>query len=208
LDSAADDPEVPSLRKLILGSASPRRRRLLEEAGWAVDQQPPVIDDGLLPLHAATPEATVAALAWFKAAQMALPVGEAVAAIAADTLCVAGNRLLGKPVDRNEASAMLRQLLSGRHQTLTGVCIRHRDGRRQLFVDAATVDMQAPAPEEIESYLDSEAWRGKAGGYNLVDRQAAGWPIRCFGDPTTVMGLPMQRLSPILDALDDPRAAG
>jgi len=46
----------------------------------------------------------------------------------------------------------------------------------------------------MQQYLDEEAWRGKAGAYNLQDRIDAGWPIKCEGDPSTVMGLPMRRL--------------
>jgi len=189
------------MRRVILGSASPRRRRLLAEAGWTVDQRPPAIDDGELRIEAGTPEATVAALAWFKAAQLGSPDGDAVVSIAADTICAVGDRLLGKPVDRRDAADMLARLAPGRHRTLTGVCVLGRDGSRRLFVDSATVAMDAIDPAVIEAYLDSEAWRGKAGGYNLADRVAAGWPVHCTGDPTTVMGLPMRRLGPMLDEL-------
>ncbi len=196
------------MRTVILGSASPRRRRLLEAAGWNVDQQPPAIDDGLLRMDADSAEATVAALAWFKAAQMAVPGGNVLASIAADTVCAVGSRLLGKPEDRSDAADMLRRIAPGRHRTLTGVCVRDRDGRRHLFVDAATVEFAELSPEALEHYLDSEEWRGKAGAYNLADRQAAGWPIRCTGDPSTVMGLPMSRLQPMLESMAAAVGAG
>jgi septum formation protein len=187
--------------RVILGSASPRRRRLLAEAGWIVDQRPPDIDDGELRIDAGSPEATVAALAWFKAAQLGPPDGEAIASIAADTVCAAEGRILGKPVDRADAAAMLQLMAPGRHRTLTGVCVQGRDGSRHLFVDAAIVEMDAIDPESLASYLDSGEWHDKAGGYNLADRVDAGWPIRCTGDPTTVMGLPMRRLQPMLEQL-------
>ena len=54
---------------------------------------------------------------------------------------------------------------------------------------------------EIERYVSAGGWRGKAGGYNLAERLAAGWPIRCEGDPTSVMGLPMARVAPLLREL-------
>ncbi len=189
------------MSRVILGSASPRRRRLLEEAGWTVEQRPPAIDDGELMIDTGTPEATVAALAWFKAAQLGPPEGDAVASIAADTVCVVRNEILGKPGDQADAARMLGLMAPGRHRTLTGVCVLGRNGGRRLFVDAATVEMDAIEPASLQTYLDSAEWRGKAGGYNLADRVAAGWPVRCWGDPTTVMGLPMRRLLPILAEL-------
>jgi septum formation protein len=174
---------------------------LLAEAGWDVEQRPPAIDDGALRIDAGTPEATVAALAWFKAAQVGPPDGDALASIAADTVCVVDGRILGKPVDRDDAAGMLARMAPGRHRTVTGVCVLGREGSRRLFVDGATVEMAEIDPVAMQAYLDSEEWRGKAGGYNLADRVAAGWPVRCIGDPATVMGLPMRRLLPMLEDL-------
>lgn len=192
--------------RVILGSASPRRRRLLEGAGWHVDQRPPAIDDGALAIDAATPEAIVAALAWFKAAQLEPPFGEACAAIAADTVCAIGNRILGKPRDRADASAMLRLLAGSDHRTLTGVCVLDRQGGRHLFVDAATVVMGDLDDAMLKAYLETGDWSDKAGGYNLADRLEAGWPIRCEGDPSTVMGLPLRRIVPMLESLERKRS--
>lgn len=189
------------MRGVILGSASPRRRLLLEEAGWRVEQRPPAIDDGRLEIDAGTPEATVAALAWFKAAQIAPPEEPGIAVIAADTVCAVGDRILGKPRDLDDASAMLRLLAGGRHRTLTGVCVLDRTARRRMFVDASIVTFGDLEDAEIDAYLATDAWTDKAGGYNLADRIAAGWPIECEGDPTTVMGLPMRRLVPMLEAM-------
>ena len=93
---------------------------------------------------------------------------------------------------------MLGRLQAGEHRTLSGVCLMTNDGRRRFMVDTAVVRMGRLNKEEVESYLDGGAWRDKAGGYNLADRQAAGWPIDCIGDPGTVMGLPMERLQPWL----------
>lgn len=93
--------------------------------------------------------------------------------------------------------------------------------RRVLLLDVATVELGrdeagaaspgADAPrafgtrqlseDEIAEYVRSDRWRGKAGGYNFVERLSAGWPLRCHGDPTSVTGLPMRRLGPILRRL-------
>lgn len=185
---------------IILASQSPRRLDLLRSAGWNVDPRPPAIDDGRLEIEAGDPETTVLSLAWFKAAQLGPPT-DAFASIAADTICVAAGRILGKPSDRTEAREMLGLLQDGAHRTLSGVCIVLKNGERRFMVDAARVEIGELDLQVIEGYLDGDEWGDKAGGYNLADRQAAGWPIRCEGDPGTVMGLPMRRLQPWLRRL-------
>ena len=185
---------------IILASQSPRRLGLLEDAGWNVAARPPAIDDGRLEIDTGDPETTVLALAWFKAAQLGPPI-EAFASIAADTICVAGGRILGKPADRAEARGMLGLLQDGVHRTLSGVCVVLKSGERRFMIDAARVEIGELSSRVIEEYLDGGEWGDKAGGYNLADRQAAGWPIRCDGDPGTVMGLPMRRLQPWLRAI-------
>ncbi len=188
-------------RSVLLGSASPRRRRLLESAGWRVEQVAPAIDDGVIRLSPSSPARTVEALAWFKSAQISRVDGAHVASIAADTVCVVGDAIAGKPGDRSDARGMITRMLGRRHRTITGVCIRNRAGRRLLFSDAAEVRMGDLGTDRIEAYLDSGEWAGKAGGYNLEDRIADGWPIECDGDPSTVMGLPIRRLIPLLEDL-------
>lgn len=64
-----------------------------------------------------------------------------------------------------------------------------------LFTDTARVRVGRIPIAEIESYVASGQWRGKAGAYNLAERLAAGWPIEYEGDPATIMGLPMRRLT-------------
>ncbi len=188
-------------RSVLLGSASPRRRRLLESAGWRVEQVAPAIDDGVIRLAPSSPARTVEALAWFKSAQIVDVDAAHVASTAADTVCIVDDEIVGKPGDRAEAEGMITRMLGRRHRTITGVCVRNRAGRRLLFSDVAEVSMGDLDPERIEAYLDSGAWVGKAGGYNLEDRIADGWPIECDGDPSTVMGLPIRRLVPLLDEL-------
>lgn len=179
---------------------------MLREAGWRVEVSPPAIDDGEILVQSGNPTSTVLSLAWFKAAQMEL-LGGAFVGLAADTVCVSKGRILGKPHDPAEALEMLGQLQGGVHMTITGVCIIHRDHSRKFLFDAARVDFGDLSRSDITAYVDSGEWRGKAGGYNLVDRQVAGWPVRCQGDPTTVMGLPMLKLQPMLERLACPRPA-
>jgi septum formation protein len=94
---------------------------------------------------------------------------------------------------------MLRLLKGRDHDVLTAVCLLPADGEEpDLFIDHSVVTL-GPLPDaDIDHYVAGDGWKGKAGGYNLSERVEAGWPIRWTGDPTSVMGLPMQRLTPML----------
>lgn len=184
--------------RILLASGSPRRRLLLEEAGFHVESRVPVIDDADVRFSETIPSRIVISLAWFKASQIDWNGNEALAMVAADTVCDLDGKVLGKPHTPDEAENMLRSMFERAHVTRTGVCVRGADSRF-LFDDASVVRMGTPKEDDLHRYLESEEWRGKAGGYNLSDRIEAGWPIECDGDPTTVMGLPMLRLVPILE---------
>jgi septum formation protein len=186
-----------------LASRSPRRRRLLAEAGVPVRVQPAGIDDGALRPGAVDVRHWVAALAYLKGRWVADALrraGErAGTVLAADTVCLHHGRVLGQPSSEADARNMLHAMRDETHETLTGLCILSLDDdRRWLLVDRAIVKYGHVSDAEIEAYVRSGAWRGKAGAYNLQDRLRAGWPIGCRGDPATVMGLPMQRLRPWL----------
>jgi len=192
--------------RLALASRSPRRRELLAEAGFAHRVVSAAgIDDSALRPGRTTPEAWVAALAWLKAAAGArvLKPADRGVVLGADTLCVLPGRglrgLLGQPADGGEARATLSRLRGGRHAVLTGVALLcPRTGAREVFVDRAEVAWGDVPDAELDAYVASEAWRGKAGAYNLRERLDAGWPIEFEGDPTSIMGLPMRALAPRL----------
>lgn len=201
------NPLRAAARPLLLASRSPRRRRLLEEAGIPHTSQDPGIDDGLLRPGGATPSHWVAALAYLKAACALARHGRIGACIlGADTVCIVSGRIMGQPRDEADAAAMLHAFEDRPHQVLTGVAILSGPdqgslARREIFADSATVHMGVVGPARMAEYLSTGAWRGKAGAYNLEDRLAAGWPIRFDGDPTTVVGLPMRLLLPRLRRL-------
>ncbi|MFO0827009.1 MAG: Maf family protein [Phycisphaerales bacterium] len=192
---------------LVLASASPRRRELLRGAGFAPRVLESDLDDADLPRRGVTPQCFVASLAWFKAARVVrMHAPGAAVVLAADTVCIGVDRLLGKPRDERDARAMIASLRTATHRTATGVAVIEPCGKRHLFVDVATVTMGAIDDATLERYLASGAWRGKAGGYNYAECLASGWPLLCAGDPTSVMGLPMQRVAPLLDSLRVVRA--
>lgn len=192
---------------LVLASKSPRRAQLLTEAGFLFEQRsPPFADPDQPPEHLRGHEAEgyAAALAEQKARSLATQIMGPAIILAADTICVdAAGALVGKPRDRDHAHAMVGSFIEAEHRVLTGVALLSAGVERltiESFADTATVRFGSISSEQLEDYLATDDWRGKAGGYNLFDRQAAGWPIEVDGDPTTVVGLPMRRLVPLLRA--------
>lgn len=184
--------------QLVLASRSPRRRLLLREAGIEPRIIDPDLDDGRIRTNPAVPPSHwVAALAYLKARAGAEQLHPDDLVLGADTVVVQAGRIMGQPRDRAHASDMIRSLRNAEHQVVTGVAMIQA-GARLIFADTADVTVGEVSDQSIEAYLDTGAWRGKAGGYNLAERQQAGWPIHVNGDPTTVMGLPMNILRAIL----------
>lgn len=200
---------------LILASRSPRRAALLREAGYPFVQDDPPFHDPPQPEQTGDP----AALARLLAAMKALSLRDARTAktsgvtpgatpgaapggviLAADTLCVdAHGRVVGQPADREDARRILSSFMGSGHRVITGVALLGmNDAHPDSFSDAAEVRMHRVPDGELETYLDTQQWRGKAGAYNLFDRRDAGWVIDVHGDPSTVVGLPMKALVPRL----------
>lgn len=189
---------------LWLASRSPRRRRMLADAGIAVEIEPAGIDDGTLVAPPVPPRWWVAALAYLKARWVADVIrrrdpGASGTVMGADTVCVIDDRVVGQPPDAAAAAAVIRDVAGRSHPVLTGVAlIDVATGARRLVVDAAIVTCGPLSEADIAEYVSTERWRGKAGGYNLEERMAAGWPLSCDGDPATVVGLPLRKLEPRL----------
>ncbi len=190
---------------ICLASASPRRRLMLDAAGYDVFVHPSDLDDAHLRRGAVSPVAWVMALAWFKARRVAVMIEQLDQSartfelppviLGADTVCVHDEKILGQPRDEADARRMIELMRNATHCTLTGLCLLDMSsGRRFLARDRAEVAVGDIGDEQIEAYVRSGHWRGKAGAYNLSERLEAGWPIQCRGDPATVMGLPMRKL--------------
>ncbi len=201
---------------LLLASRSPRRRALLTEAGFEHVAEHPGFEDGILTPGQVSPRQWVAALASLKAfAGATLPSAREVGGrvvLGADTACLLDGKLVGTPTTAEEAETMIRSFMGVQHDVLTGVAIVDLRGwsgdpasvpqrRRRVLVDTARVRMGTLSDAEVASYVKSGQWQGKAGGYNLSERLAAGWPLEFEGDQTTIMGLPMQRLTGLLQEM-------
>ncbi|MBK7406210.1 MAG: Maf family protein [Phycisphaerales bacterium] len=195
------------MTRVFLSSSSPRRRMLLEQAGVPFEWADPGVDDSRLTPGEVTPPQWVASLAFLKASAglLCLPASEPGlrwVSLGADTLVLKAGDLVGQPRSPGEAGEIIRRLRNGTHHVLTGVAIIDpRTGDRHMLVDKATVHVGDLSDEVIDRYVASGGWRGKAGGYNLHERLHEGWPIEFEGDDTTIVGLPMGRLLPMLTRL-------
>ncbi len=181
---------------ILLASASTRRAALLEEAGIASTTIPPDCDDGVFTCGVMRVNDWVQSLAVLKVQSLMRCCDTHVGTIlGADTVCVVDDSILGQPKTVEEAETMLRVMVNRSHEVYTGWCLASVDGlSMKCDYEQSTIEIGPISDEEIEKYLHSERWKGKAGGYNLSERVNAGWPISCIGDPTTVMGLPMNQL--------------
>jgi septum formation protein len=181
---------------------------MLRQAGIEHDAIDPGLDDGLLHIGCSTPVQWVAGLAYLKAMagfDRLIESGHDVRALTvlgADTAVVVDDQLFGKPIDASDARRMIIAMSGRWHRVVTGVAIiEPARGARRIFADAAQVWVGEIGPREIEAYIATGNWRGKAGAYNLQEQIDAGWEIRVEGDPGTVMGLPMIRLGPMIERM-------
>ena len=189
--------------KLVLASGSPRRLALLNQAGIEPDSlQPAEVDE--LPIKGELPRALATRLARAKAetALASVKIDEELRGsyiIAADTVVAVGRRILPKAELIDEASNCLR-LLSGRsHRVYTGLCVVTPAAKiRQKLVETR-VRFKRLSREELESYLASGEWRGKAGGY-AVQGLAGTFVIKLVGSYTNVVGLPLYETVGLLTA--------
>lgn len=181
---------------LILGSASPRRQDLLAQIGIRPDRiLAAEIDE--TPHRGESPPAYVRRMAREKSAALAGHGRDAV--LCADTAVVAGRRVLGKPADSHEAAQYLRLLSGRRHRVLTAVALAHGGRLRERLVET-TIRFRPLSAAEIEAYLASGEWQGKAGGYAIQGRAAA-FALWMQGSYTGVVGLPLAETAVLLAAI-------
>ena len=188
--------------RLVLASASPRRRDLLNQIGVSPDDVIPAdIDE--TPLKHETPRQLAERLAVQKCDAVADGLGAGAFVLAADTVVAVGRRLLDKAHTADQARGYL-ELMSGRtHRVLTGVSIASPDGRRSTRVVESKVKLKRLSSLEIDVYLRSEEWDGKAGGYG-IQGLAAAFIIDISGSYTGIVGLPLYETAAMLNGLGYP----
>ncbi|MEA2710062.1 MAG: nucleoside triphosphate pyrophosphatase [Phycisphaerales bacterium] len=182
--------------RFILASASPRRQTLLRDAGYEFDVDPADINEEDYP-QGMLPSAIALRLAEAKARAVAARHPED-AILAADTVVAFGDQSLGKPADAAQAKKML-QLLSGTtHLVITGVCVmRQSVPFFKCTRVMSAVKMRFLTPSEVERYVESKDWEGKAGGYGIQDQDP--FVTRQSGSHTNIVGLPMSAARQLLE---------
>ncbi len=169
---------------ILLASASPRRKQLLEELGHRVTVVRPDFDETQIRLR--DPAALVCALAEGKGRSVSVPGGMLL--VAADTVVCFEGRILGKPESRQAAANTLRALSGRVHEVYTGVYIE-KGGFCRSFADRAEVCFRSLSEEEIQAYIATGSPMDKAGAYGVQD---SGFVSRIRGSFHTVMGFPTE----------------
>ncbi len=173
--------------KLILASQSPRRKLLLEQAGFEFEIKPLDVDESFpddMPV-----EEVAAYLAHKKALEgLRLLTGEEIL-ITADSVVILNNKIYNKPADKAEAKQMLRDLSGQMHEVMTGVCLMSKT-KKIIFSGHSNVYMLPLSEEEIDFYIEKYQPYDKAGGYGIQEWIGLCKIERIEGTYPNIMGLP------------------
>jgi nucleoside triphosphate pyrophosphatase len=188
--------EPSTIVRLVLASASPRRMSLLSEAGYDFLIHPSEIDERALEKPGMLPADLAMRLALAKSEVVADQFPNDVV-LAADTVVAFGDRSLGQPADAIAARNMLRLLESTTHLVITAVSVVHlATGHRATGRVMSAVRMRPLTAHQIDDYIHTDLWRGKAGGYGIQDNDP--FVERLTGCHTNIVGLPMTTTARLL----------
>ena len=191
---------ITTSKPLILASTSPRRKQLLTEFGYQFETDPPSDGAECGICSGETPPELVVRLARQKAVDVAVRYDFAII-LGCDTVAECYGQVLGKPRDREDASRMPKLLRGKEHRVHSGVCLWVRPEDQVLLqVDTTTLFMEEVSDQQLENYLDTKKWEGKAGAFGYQD--GWDWLHVTKGSETNVVGLPMELLGDMLDRLD------
>ena len=181
------------MAKFILASASPRRKEILENAGYSFEIIVSDVDENIT--EDLSPEETVEELAKRKALSVWKSNKDAVV-FGCDTVVAIDGKILGKPIDDEDAFDMLRMLSGKTHTVSTGVCICS-ENKTEIFSNTTQVEFYPLSDETIRSYIASGEGRDKAGSYGI---QGYGRVLvkEIKGDYFSVMGLPVSESARVL----------
>ena len=194
--------------RLILASASPRRREILAGAGFSFEVQPSSVDEE--PLAGERAEDYACRVARDKALEVAARVAPDSLVLGADTIVVAGGRMLGKPADAADAARMLQILSGATHQVITGVSVVRAPAEVLAQAHESTsVSFRPLEEDEIADYVASGEPLDKAGAYG-IQGLASKFVTRVEGCYFNVVGLPVARVYGLLKSLQSspPKSQG
>lgn len=181
------------MRRIILASASPRRKELLEKAGVSFEIRPSMDEERVTSV---LPEEIVKELSYHKAWSVAGEIEEGTIIIGADTIVSYKGCILGKPADEEDAAETLMKLQGNTHQVYTGVTVLlcdHGEWRPFTFAEKTDVTFYPVSEEEIRTYVKSGEPLDKAGSYGIQGTFGIYVKGIC-GDYSNVVGLPVARL--------------
>ena len=180
--------------RLILASASPRRKELLSELGYEFECIPSKKEEAIT---SSNPKKVVKELALQKAQDIFEKIEGDCTVIGADTLVIIDKEIMGKPKDEKDAYRMLKKLQGKKQAVFTGVAIISRQNyiiKKKIFADKTLVYMKPIDDEWIWEYIKSgETYRDKAGAY-AIQGEADEQILKIKGDYNNVVGLPIYRL--------------
>jgi septum formation protein len=187
------------MQKIILASQSPRRKELLHLAEIDFDVMVANTDESYP--EGLSFEETAIHIATNKALAVAERTEKTKTILAADTIVVCNDKIIGKPVDREDAIAILMALSGNTHQVITGVCIL-KDEKINSFADTTTVHFHEISLVQIIYYVDKYKPYDKAGAYAIQEWIGAIGIKKVEGDFYNVMGLPISRVVVALSTLN------
>lgn len=184
---------MDQIEKIVLASASPRRKELLAQIGITPEIVPSTIEEKI---STDVPEEAVMELSCQKAEDVACSQKSGTWVIGADTVVAAGGEILGKPSGHEDAFRMISLLEGKTHQVYTGVTLVYcgeRGPKTRTFVEKTDVHLYPMSYEEIRAYADSKEPLDKAGAYGIQGKFAA-FIKGIDGDYNNVVGLPVGRV--------------
>ena len=182
---------------IILASASPRRKKLLTEAGYAFTVVSSGVDETAFNFASVDIGEYAGMLALAKAGKVARRYPDSVV-IGADTVVDFNGEIIGKPADEREAEQITRKLFGAVHKVITGLAIaRLSDGIELVESDTTIVYPRKLSEEQIAEHIKSNSWQGKAGAYRIQEKGDE-FVERIEGSFTNVMGMPMELLGEML----------
>ena len=183
--------------QFILASKSPRRKELLESAGFKFKIVPPEVDEEAFDAEKIKPAEYAKQLALAKAKSVAENFPESIV-VSADTIVDYDGRIIGKAADAVEAEKIIRLIFSRPHKVITGLAIvRLKDNLQILESDTTIVYPKPMTDEQIAEQIKSGVWRDKAGAY-AIQEQGDRFVEKIEGSLTNVMGMPMELFERLL----------
>jgi septum formation protein len=186
------------LASIILASSSPRRKKLLAQAGFKFRVAEPAVDESVFPAEGLSSDEYAKNLALAKAESVAQNFPDYLV-IGADTVADFNGRIIGKPADAQDAEQIIKKLFSAPHKVITAVAlVRLSDGTRIVDSDVTTVYPRKMSAAQIAEHIKGGSWQGKAGAY-AIQETGDKFVERIEGSLTNVMGLPMELVSELLE---------